>query len=87
MTGQTAYPQNELDASSGLTVYNQFHDVLPGASIMSGWNRLDNKRLLAQDVLISRIHAKHESILVFNLAWFRGGLIELPWPEALAGKT
>ncbi len=99
LTGETAYPQTELNAGWEIILHNQFHDVLPGTSIPQVVEdcRLDYARVeqigqgaltVAQESLVRRIHTDEESVVVFNpLAWSRGGLIEIPWSESLAGKT
>ncbi|HSL29857.1 MAG TPA: alpha-mannosidase [Anaerolineales bacterium] len=99
LAGEAAYPQSELNGGWEIILHNQFHDVLPGTSIPQVFEdcRADYARVeeigqtalvRAQDALISRIHTDEESILVFNpLAWTRGGLLELPWSESLAGKA
>jgi alpha-mannosidase len=99
LTGETAYPQDELNAGWEIILHNQFHDVLPGTSIPQVFEdcRADYARVeqigqhalsRAQDALIRRVHTDEIAIVVFNpLAWSRGGLIELPWSEALGDKT
>jgi alpha-mannosidase len=80
-------------------LHNQFHDVLPGTSIPQVFedSRADYARAeqigqkaltRAQAALAERIQTSQEAVLVFNpLAWSRGGLVELPRSESLAGKT
>lgn len=99
LTGEATYPQTELNAGWEIILHNQFHDVLPGTSIPQVFQdcRLDYARVdqigqavlrRAQDTLLSRIHTNEEGVMVFNpLAWSRGGLVEIPWSESLAGKT
>jgi alpha-mannosidase len=99
LTGDMAFPQSELNAGWEIILHNQFHDVLPGTSIPQVFedSQADYARAeqighqalsRAQELLVRRIHTNEESVLVFNpLAWSRDGLIELPWSEALAGKT
>ena len=99
LTGETAYPQSELNAGWEIILHNQFHDVLPGTSIPQVFEdcyrdyarveQIGREALeAAQQRLVSRVHAEEESVLVFNpLAWPRAGLVELPWTEALEGKA
>jgi alpha-mannosidase len=99
LTGETAYPQSELNAGWEIILQNQFHDVLPGTSIpqvfedsRAEYTRAEEigKKTLeqAQGILVDRIHTNEETIVVFNpLAWPRDGLVELPWSETLAGMT
>ena len=99
MTGDSAFPQVELNAGWEIILHNQFHDVLPGTSIPQVFedSRADYARAQgigqaalarAQERITSRVHADVESVLVFNpLAWSRAGLVELPWSEELAGKA
>ncbi|HET6595282.1 MAG TPA: alpha-mannosidase [Anaerolineales bacterium] len=98
LTGERGYPQSELNAGWEIILHNQFHDVLPGTSIPQVVEdcRADYARVEqigqgvlagAQEALARRIHTDEESVVVFNpLAWPRGGLIEIPWSESLAGK-
>jgi alpha-mannosidase len=99
LTGETAYPQSELNAGWEIILHNQFHDVLPGTSIpqvfedcYKDYARVEgigrNALEAAQQRLASRVHAEEESVLVFNpLAWPRAGLVELPWSVALEEKA
>ena len=99
LTSELAYPQEELNSGWEILMHNQFHDVLPGTSIHqvfedSGaeYARAQEIGLAAlqraQDRLVHRIHTDTDAVVVFNpLAWSRGGLIEIPWSHALAGKT
>jgi alpha-mannosidase len=88
-----------LNAGWEIILHNQFHDVLPGTSIPQVVEdcRADYARVeqigqealtQAESALVSRILMNEEAVVVFNpLAWSRGGLVELPWSESLAGKT
>jgi alpha-mannosidase len=99
LTGESTYPQSEINRGWEIILLNQFHDVLPGTSIPQVFEdcRADYARVeqigqealsRAQEALVSLIHTNEEAVVVFNpLAWSRGGLIELPWSESLAGKT
>jgi alpha-mannosidase len=99
LTGEIAYPQNEINSGWEIILHNQFHDVLPGTSIPQVFEdcRLDYARVdqigrkvlgQAQNAIVDRIATREESVVVLNpLAWSRDGLIELPWSESLAGKT
>jgi alpha-mannosidase len=99
LTGDTAYPQSELNAGWEIILHNQFHDVLPGTSIpqvfedsLADYARAEKVGQSAlggaQDTLLSRIPANDAAVIIFNpLSWSRGGLIELPWSESLEGKT
>ncbi len=99
LTGETTYPQTELNAGWELLLHNQFHDVLPGTSIPQVFedSRAEYARVReigrdslerARQSLVNRIHADEDSVVIFNpLAWARGGVIELPWSETLEGKT
>ncbi|MGB8984681.1 MAG: glycoside hydrolase family 38 C-terminal domain-containing protein [Anaerolineales bacterium] len=99
LTGQTDFPQAELNSGWEIILHNQFHDVLPGTSIPQVFEdcRRDYARVegigrealeQAQGTVASRVRADEESVLVFNpLAWPRAGLVELPWSETLAGKA
>ena len=99
LTGEAGYPQSQLNAGWEIILHNQFHDVLPGTSIPQVVEdcRLDYARVeqigqqafaRAQQAVVSRILSNEEAVVVFNpLAWARGGLVELPWSDSLAGKA
>ena len=99
LTGETNYPQGELNAGWEILLHNQFHDVLPGTSIsqvvedsLADYRRVEEigREALhrAQESLVRRILTNEEAVVVFNpLAWARDGLIELPWTESWERKT
>lgn len=93
------YPAEALGAGWELILLNQFHDILPGSSIRQVYEdsrehyaeirRIGEKALEeARASLLRAIACDGESLVVFNpLPWERGGLVEIPWSERLAGKA
>ncbi len=99
LTGGESYPQQALNQGWELILHNQFHDVLPGTSIpavvVDSLAELARAAEIgqgclaqAEGTLLSGLHSQAASLVVFNpLGWERGGLVELPWSEALEGQT
>lgn len=99
LIGEPAYPAEALRDGWEQILLNQFHDILPGSSIRQVYedSREDYEVIerIGTDVLdraaaslLDRMSLARDSLVVFNsLPWARDELIELPWPEALEGRT
>ncbi len=94
-----AYPQDRLRRGWELILLNQFHDVLTGSSIHEVYedSALDYAAIrqigedavcAAQVSLLEHIELEQDSLVIFNALGFdRGGLLDLPWSEALDGRS
>jgi alpha-mannosidase len=99
LTGESKFPQKELNAGWEMILHNQFHDILPGTSIPAVYEDChdDYQRVeqigrdalsRAQQTIANRLRVNEESVVVFNpLPGSRRGVVELSWSEALQGKT
>ncbi len=76
-----SYPRERLLANWKLILLNQFHDILPGSSIMQVYedSKEDYEKVLAEgnimrneaeNALVSKIDLKSKSIVVFNTTGF-----------------
>jgi alpha-mannosidase len=91
-----SYPQNTLDNLWKMTLFNQFHDILPGSCIgaaaQDAWNdyatiQSEGNRLLdgALQVIAQNLAtaADGATVAVFNpLNYARGGVVSVPMPDA-----
>jgi len=89
------YPVDELNEAWRLTLFNQFHDILPGSSIPEVYDDADVqyenvKKLTGKvikwstDKIINSINYKSEGIpvVVFNpLSWARSDIVEFEVPS------
>ncbi|MCI0512737.1 glycosyl hydrolase-related protein [candidate division KSB1 bacterium] len=94
------YPKQPLTDAWQRTLFNQFHDILPGSSIPIVYQHAlasyDTARSEVQQVieqslaaLAGKAHTKGwgTAFLVFNpLSWERQGVVEITLPPSLRGK-
>lgn len=95
-----AYPKSQLDDAWQRTLFNQFHDILPGSSIPIVYQHAlasyDTAMTTVNQVIQQTMAAIAQNVnttgwgtpfILFNpLSWDRDGFVEIDLPKSLWGK-
>ncbi|MFC1474658.1 alpha-mannosidase [bacterium] len=101
ITGSEEYPFDKLEEAWKMTLFNQFHDILPGSSITPVYKDADEDygwiagecsgvidESFANLVTTAKTDGEGQALVLFNgLSWSREGLVEVPLEPGVSDVT